>query len=161
MRQISRSKPQPKVPVIWWSSKTIRLAQQRLRQLSNPAQTAEPFPAEELPDYVLVIEGSEPLRILQGAKEDLGDTVFESRAKRRSIRSRTGSSSTAKPQQKCLVRATIIRSHFALNSSRVSCAFTVCLTFEGEKLDYRCEKSCVGDVGQGAINRAGVAYFFP
>ncbi len=74
--QISRSKPQPKVPVIWWSSKTIRLAQQRLRQLSNPALPTEPLRADELPDYVLVIEGSEPLRILQGAKEDLHDTVF-------------------------------------------------------------------------------------
>jgi len=67
--QISRSKPQPKVPVIWWSSKTIRLAQQRLRQLSNPALTTEPLRVDELPDYVLVIEGSEPLRILQGARK--------------------------------------------------------------------------------------------
>ncbi len=31
---------------------------------------------DELPDYVLVIEGSEPVRILQDAKEDLHDTVF-------------------------------------------------------------------------------------
>ncbi len=74
--QISRSKPQPKVPVIWWSSKTIRLARQRLHQLSNPALAAEPLRAEMLPDYVLVIEGSEPLRILADAKEDLHDTVF-------------------------------------------------------------------------------------
>jgi hypothetical protein len=56
--------------------RTIRLAQQRLRQLSNPALTKEPLRADELPDYVLVIEGSEPLCILQGAKEDLRDTVF-------------------------------------------------------------------------------------
>jgi hypothetical protein len=74
--QISRSKPLPKVPVIWWSSKTIRLAKQRLRQLSNPALAGEPLRADELPDYVLVIEGSEPLRILQDTKEDLHDTVF-------------------------------------------------------------------------------------
>jgi hypothetical protein len=74
--QISRSKPQPKVPVIWWSSKTIRLARQRLHQLSNPALAAEPLRAEDLPDYVLAIEGSEPLRILADAKEDLHDTVF-------------------------------------------------------------------------------------
>jgi hypothetical protein len=74
--QISRSKPLPKVPVIWWSSKTIRLAKQRLRQLSNPALAGEPLRADELPDYVLVIEGSKPLRILQDAKEDLHDTVF-------------------------------------------------------------------------------------
>src|SRR5271169_6820572 len=31
--QISRGKPQPGVPVIWWSSKTVRLARQRLHQL--------------------------------------------------------------------------------------------------------------------------------
>jgi hypothetical protein len=74
--QISRSRPLPKVPVIWWSSKTVRLAKQRLRQLSNPALAGEPLHADELPDYVLVIEGSEPLRILQDTKEDLRDTVF-------------------------------------------------------------------------------------
>jgi len=74
--QISRSKPQPKIPVIWWSSKTIRLARQRLRQLSDPALAAEPLRAEELPDFVLAIEGSEALRILQDAKEDLHDSVF-------------------------------------------------------------------------------------
>jgi hypothetical protein len=74
--QISRSKPLPKVPVIWWSSKTVRLAKQRLRQLSNPSLTGEPLHADELSDYVLVIEGSEPLRILQDTKEDLHDTVF-------------------------------------------------------------------------------------
>jgi len=74
--QISRSKPQPAVPVFWWSSKTIRLADQRLRQLRNPALTAEPLRAEDLSDYVLVIEGSEQLRILRDASEDLHDTVF-------------------------------------------------------------------------------------
>jgi len=74
--QISRSKPQPAVPALWWSSKTIRLANQRLRQLRNPALTAEPLRVEDLPDYVLVIEGSEQLRILRDATEDLHDTVF-------------------------------------------------------------------------------------
>lgn len=74
--QISRSKPQPNVPVLWWSSKTIRLARQRLRQLNDPALAAEPLRAEELPDYVLVIEGSEALRILKDAKEGLRDSVF-------------------------------------------------------------------------------------
>jgi hypothetical protein len=74
--QISRSKPQPSVPVLWWSSKTIRLAHQRLRQLRAPAVTAEPLRAEDMPDYVLVIEGSEQLRILRDATEDLHDSVF-------------------------------------------------------------------------------------
>jgi hypothetical protein len=62
--------------VLWWSSKTIRLAHQRLRQLLNPAPPAEPLRADNLPDYVLAIEGSEPVRILHDAKEDLHDTVF-------------------------------------------------------------------------------------
>lgn len=74
--QISRSRPQPKVPVIWWSSKTVRLAQQRLHQLSNPALPAEPLHVDDLPDYVLVIDASEALRILSDAKENLRDTVF-------------------------------------------------------------------------------------
>jgi len=74
--QLSRSKPQPKVPVIWWSSKTVRLAQQRLHQLSNPALPAEPLHVDDLPDYVLVIDASEALRILANAKENLRDTVF-------------------------------------------------------------------------------------
>lgn len=74
--EISRSKPQPPVPVLWWSSKTIRLAQARLRQLRKSAPPAELLRADDLPDYILVIEGSEPLRILRDAKEDLHDTVF-------------------------------------------------------------------------------------
>lgn len=74
--QISRSKPQPAVPVLWWSSKTIRLAQQRLRQLRNPAAAPEPLRVDDLPDYVLAIEGNQPLRILRDAQEDLHDTVF-------------------------------------------------------------------------------------
>jgi hypothetical protein len=74
--QISRSKPQPNVPVIWWSSKTNRLARERLIQLRIPSLAAEPLRADELPDYVLVIEGSEPLHILKDAKEDLHDSVF-------------------------------------------------------------------------------------
>ena len=74
--RMSRSKPQAAIPVLWWSSKTIRLAEQRLRQLRNPALPAGSLQADELPDYVLVIEGSEQLRILRDAKEDLHDTVF-------------------------------------------------------------------------------------
>ena len=74
--QISRSKPQAAIPVYWWSSKTVRLAEQRLLQLRNPTLAAQPLKAEDLPDYVLVIEGSEPLRILSDAKDDLHDTVF-------------------------------------------------------------------------------------
>ncbi|MGB9430694.1 MAG: hypothetical protein WBQ89_00500 [Candidatus Acidiferrum sp.] len=74
--QISRSKPQPAIPVYWWSSRTVRLAEQRLLQLRNPTLAAQPLKSEDLPDYVLVIEGSEPVRILSDAKDDLHDTVF-------------------------------------------------------------------------------------
>lgn len=74
--RLSRSKPQPTIPVLWWSSKTIRLAKQRLHQLQNPTLPAGPLQADELPDYVLVIEGGEQLRILRDPKEDLHDTVF-------------------------------------------------------------------------------------
>src|SRR5947208_4596068 len=74
--RFSREKPQPAVPVLWWSSKTVRLAQQRLRQLRDPSKFAGALRVEELADYILVIEGSEPVRILQDSKEDLHDTVF-------------------------------------------------------------------------------------
>lgn len=74
--QMSHTKPQPAIPVLWWSSKTIRLAEQRLRQLQNPSQPVGPLRVEELPDYVLVIEGTEQLRIFRDAKDDLRNTVF-------------------------------------------------------------------------------------
>jgi hypothetical protein len=74
--EIRRGKPQPAVPVLWWSSKTVRLAQERLRQLRNSTKAAEALRADHLSDYVLVIEGSEALRILSDAQEDLHNTVF-------------------------------------------------------------------------------------
>jgi len=74
--RMSHSKPQPATPVLWWSSKTIRLAEQRLRQLENPSQSTGPLRVEDLQDYVLAIEGSKQLRIFRDAKDDLRDTVF-------------------------------------------------------------------------------------
>jgi hypothetical protein len=74
--EISQSKAQPQIPVLWWSSKTVRLAEQRALQLSNPALAKTPLHVEEMVDYVLVIKGSEHMRILREAKEDLHDTVF-------------------------------------------------------------------------------------
>jgi len=44
--------------------------------LRNSALPTEPLRADNLPDYVLVIEGTEPLRILRDAQEDVHDTVF-------------------------------------------------------------------------------------
>jgi hypothetical protein len=74
--EVSRGKELPPIPVLWWSSRMVRLARQRIHQLRNLANTAEPLDAPPLPDYILAIEGSEPQRILQDAAEDLHDTVF-------------------------------------------------------------------------------------
>ncbi len=62
--------------VLWWSAKTMRLAQQRLRQLRDPAFAQQPLRAEQLADLVLVVEGAEALRILRDAGENLRETVF-------------------------------------------------------------------------------------
>jgi hypothetical protein len=74
--EVSRSKPLPAFSVLWWSSKTVRLAVLRQRQLRHPAGAATVLAVEDLPDFVLAVEGSEPLRIFQDAREDLHDTAF-------------------------------------------------------------------------------------
>jgi hypothetical protein len=74
--EIKRNRPLPPVSVLWWSSKTVRLALQRQHQLRPSAGAGTVLAAEELPDYVIAVEGSEPLRIFQDAREDLHDTVF-------------------------------------------------------------------------------------
>jgi hypothetical protein len=74
--EIKRNRPLPPVSVLWWSSKTVRLALQRQHQLRPSAGAAPVLAAEDLPDYVIAVEGSEPLRIFQDAREDLHDTVF-------------------------------------------------------------------------------------
>src|SRR3989442_11167354 len=48
--------PKSEVPVLWWWAKTVRLAQQRLRQLRDPAALREPLRADELKDFVLIVE---------------------------------------------------------------------------------------------------------
>jgi hypothetical protein len=73
--EVARGKQLPLVPVLWWSSKTVRLARQRLRQLHDP-KSMQALDAPSLSDYVLAIEGSEPQRIFSDASEDLRDTVF-------------------------------------------------------------------------------------
>ncbi len=73
--EVGRNKPLPALSILWWSSKTVRLAQRRLVELRN-SRKAPRTQVETLPDYVIAIEGSEPLRIFQGAKEDLHETVF-------------------------------------------------------------------------------------
>jgi hypothetical protein len=74
--EISRDKALPAVAVLWWSAKVVRLAKQRLAQLRNSGAKTEALHADALPDFVVAIEGSEQLRILRDAKEDLHDTVF-------------------------------------------------------------------------------------
>lgn len=73
--EVNRNKPLPPVSILWWSSKTVRLAERRLFELKNSPNAAA-IPVETLPDYVVAIEGSEPLRIFQDANEDLHETVF-------------------------------------------------------------------------------------
>jgi hypothetical protein len=74
--QFSRGKQHPRILVLWWSAKTVRLAEQRLEQLVNPTTPAQPLRAEDLPDYVLAIQGDESLYILRNAKENLQDVAF-------------------------------------------------------------------------------------
>jgi len=70
----------PPVTVLWWSAKTVRLAEaKRLQARSGAAgasNTTAKVEANLLPDYILTVEGDEPLRILRDAREDLHDTVF-------------------------------------------------------------------------------------
>jgi hypothetical protein len=74
--ELSRGKSLPPIPVLWWSSRMVRFAQQRLYQLRIPGKSVRPLDAPNFSDYVLAIEGGEPQRILSDAAEDLHDTVF-------------------------------------------------------------------------------------
>jgi hypothetical protein len=73
----TRSHPLPAVTVLWWSSKTIRLAEaKRIEARAGAKGAVAKVDGNPLPDYVLTAEGDEPLRILRDAREDLHDTVF-------------------------------------------------------------------------------------
>ena len=74
--EVSRDKPLPALSILWWSSKTVRLARRRLLELKNSRAGSVAVPVETLPDYVIAIEGSEPMRIFQDPNEDLHETVF-------------------------------------------------------------------------------------
>src|SRR5262249_36555786 len=73
---VSRGHPLPAVTVLWWSSRTIRLAESKLLAARAGATAKEKLDTAESPDYVLAVEGDEPLRILRGAQGDLHDSVF-------------------------------------------------------------------------------------
>ena len=62
--------------ILWWSSKTVRRAEQRLLELKNSRNAPAAILIEALSDYVITIEGGEPVRIFQDANEDLHETVF-------------------------------------------------------------------------------------
>ena len=66
----------PSPSVLWWSAKTVRLAEQRLRQLKGQSPVNAALTAEELPEIVIVVEGSEPVRILRDPAGDLRETAF-------------------------------------------------------------------------------------
>lgn len=74
--EVSHDKPLPPLSILWWSSKTVRLAERRLLELKSSKNEAPLLPVEALPDYVIAIEGSEPMRIFQDPNEDLHETVF-------------------------------------------------------------------------------------
>jgi hypothetical protein len=73
---VSRGHPLPAVTVLWWSSRTIRLAESKLLEARAGAAPREKIDTAESPDYVLAVEGDEPLRILRDAQGDLHDSVF-------------------------------------------------------------------------------------
>jgi len=74
--QISRGGT-PDYYVKWMSAKTMRLALEKMHRMRiNVVGTQPPLKVEESPDYVIAIEGDEPMRIVRDAKEDLHDTVF-------------------------------------------------------------------------------------
>ncbi|MBS1840900.1 MAG: hypothetical protein JSS69_02570 [Acidobacteria bacterium] len=67
----------PDYYVKWMSAKTMRLALEKMHRMRTNAAGAQlPLKVEESPDYVIAIEGDEPMRIIRDAKEDLHDTVF-------------------------------------------------------------------------------------
>lgn len=74
---VSRAHPLPAVTVLWWSSRTMRLAEsKRLESRSGAALAKGQVDTNPLPEYVLAVEGDEPLRILRDSRENLRDTVF-------------------------------------------------------------------------------------
>lgn len=73
---LSRGHPLPAVTVLWWSSRTIRLAESKRLDLRSNAAGREKIDTGEASEYILAVEGDEPLRILRDAQGDLHDSVF-------------------------------------------------------------------------------------
>ena len=67
----------PDYYVKWMSAKTMRLALEKMHRMRiNVSGPQPPLEVEPSPDYVIAIEGDEPMRIVREAREDLHDTVF-------------------------------------------------------------------------------------
>lgn len=68
----------PSYYVKWMSAKTMRLALEKMHRIRRnvTGDRQPPLKIEDSPDYIVAIEGDEPMRIIRGAKEDLHDTVF-------------------------------------------------------------------------------------
>ena len=74
---VTRGHPLPAVTVLWWSSRTIRLAQKkRLESRAGLDPLKRKVDTDETSDYILAVLGGKPLGILQDAKGDLHDSVF-------------------------------------------------------------------------------------
>jgi hypothetical protein len=73
---VSRDHPMPAVTVLWWSSRTIRLAESKLLEARAGATAKEKIDTAESSDIILAVEGGEPLQILRDAQGDLHDSVF-------------------------------------------------------------------------------------
>jgi len=75
--QVAWDRELPARPTVrWWSSRTLRLAEQRLAQLQGRAPGDAPLKAEPIDYFVIAVEGSEPLRILRDAEDDLKPAVY-------------------------------------------------------------------------------------
>jgi hypothetical protein len=70
------STPLPAISVLWWSSKTIRLAQMRVDQFRGKLAKDAPLQVERLEQITIVVEGSESLRILRDAGPGLKESVY-------------------------------------------------------------------------------------
>ena len=67
----------PDYYVKWMSAKTMRLALEKMHRMrANVPGNLPALKVDESPDYIVAIEGDEPMRMIRDAKEDLHDTVF-------------------------------------------------------------------------------------
>lgn len=66
----------PAISVLWWSSRAVRLAHQRVAQFRKILPASHRLEAPPLEQIQIVVEGSEPLRILREVGEKLRETVY-------------------------------------------------------------------------------------